>query len=235
MLNRSLGGVGLLVVGCALLFVALSGLQGDEARPMETLAVPNVMFHLHSSTTKGVHPMTYEAIDRAQDAISLARDVQDSETKDKAQIESVNDQVEGSAEDMDASMKDSRVSLWKTIGQLRNTIKGYRDKLLKMKADMMASDNYIAAREDEVENSVSRSKVSGERLVSNMKAKMENVGVMTGPRGAQGSPGLDGNPGSLGPLGAVGEPGRAGGQGATGGAPEGWLSACVCFGSRERG
>ena len=53
------------------------------------LAGPNVKFHLHSSSTKGVHPMTYEAIDRAQDAISLARDVQDSETKDKAQIERV--------------------------------------------------------------------------------------------------------------------------------------------------
>ena len=63
--------------------------QGDEARPVEAMAGPNVQFHLHSSTTKGVHPMTYEAIDRAQDAVSLARDVQDSETKDKAQIERV--------------------------------------------------------------------------------------------------------------------------------------------------
>ena len=45
----------------------------------------------------------------------------------------MSDQVEGSADDMDAGMKDSRVSMWKTIGQLRNTIKGYRDRLLKMK------------------------------------------------------------------------------------------------------
>lgn len=47
------------------------------------------MFHLHSDNTKGVHPMTYDAIARAQDAISMARDVQNSETQDKVANEDV--------------------------------------------------------------------------------------------------------------------------------------------------
>ena len=203
------------------------------------------MFHLHSDNTKGVHPMTYDAIARAQDAISMARDVQNSETQDKVANEDVRalsslaqctpaadagcwarglselvlqarDQVEDAAGDMDSSMTASRTALWKTIGQLRNKIKSYRDKLLKMKADMMASDNYIAAREDAVENSVSRAKVSGERMASNMKAKMENIATMTGPPGAAGQPGHDGNPGALGAPGELGEPGRQGAQGETG-------------------
>jgi hypothetical protein len=207
------------------------------------------VFHLHSDNTKGVHPMTYDAIARAQDAISMARDVQNSETQDKVANEDVRalsslaqctpaadagcwarglselvlqarDQVEDAAGDMDSSMTASRTALWKTIGQLRNKIKSYRDKLLKMKADMMASDNYIAAREDAVENSVSRAKVSGERMASNMKAKMENIATMTGPPGAAGQPGHDGNPGALGAPGELGEPGRQGAQGETG--PRGW-------------
>ena len=57
------------------------------------------------------------------------------------------------------NLEASRVALWKTVGELRKRLASYQRRLIKAKSNMMARDNYLSARVEDLETALGRAKV----------------------------------------------------------------------------
>jgi hypothetical protein len=51
------------------------------------------------------------------------------------------------------------VALWKTVGELRKRLASYQRRLVKAKSNMMARDNYLSSRVEDLQAALGRAKV----------------------------------------------------------------------------
>eukprot|EP00286_Rhodomonas_abbreviata_P028142 CAMPEP_0181313542 /NCGR_PEP_ID=MMETSP1101-20121128/14302_1 /TAXON_ID=46948 /ORGANISM="Rhodomonas abbreviata, Strain Caron Lab Isolate" /LENGTH=294 /DNA_ID=CAMNT_0023420499 /DNA_START=283 /DNA_END=1165 /DNA_ORIENTATION=- len=153
------------------------------------------------------------AIQKANDASSLAIDVQNEAAHDREKLEDVNDFTGDTKTKAASDLKTSRIELWKVIGTLRKKIASYKSRLAHAKSQMMSRDNYLAARMHSLDNSIVRNSVAVERRVNDVKVKMAVVANMHGPQGHAGTDGINGADGPAGPPGPRGDLGQAGPMG----------------------
>ncbi len=121
-----------------------------------------------------------------------------------------NDQVNAVKAKTADDMQASRIAIWKEIGMLRDKIMSYRKRLLNLKGQMMARDNYLDTRMNAFKNAQGRALVAMERRMNDMHIRMAVVASQQGPPGIPGPDGLPGKPG------AQGYPGQRGDRGAPG-------------------
>lgn len=93
---------------------------------------------------------------------------------------------------------------------------GYKKRLMDVKSQMMARDNYLDTRMSALDNSIKRSQVSMERRLNDITVKANVIQHEVGPPGAPGEDGKDGPPGPAGYPGPVGERGPPGNIGPAG-------------------
>ncbi|EKX47936.1 hypothetical protein GUITHDRAFT_106483 [Guillardia theta CCMP2712] len=160
--------------------------------------------------------MTTEAISKSSDAMSLADSVEDVERADRGKIDHLEDNIDDVQSSTSDNMKSSRIALWKEIGKLRRKIMGYKKRLMDVKSQMMARDNYLDTRMSALDNSIKRSQVSMERRLNDITVKANVIQHEVGPPGAPGEDGKDGPPGPAGYPGPVGERGPPGNIGPAG-------------------
>eukprot|EP00802_Teleaulax_amphioxeia_P019199 Tamp_19422.p1 GENE.Tamp_19422~~Tamp_19422.p1 ORF type:complete len:344 (+),score=50.09 Tamp_19422:119-1033(+) len=184
--------------------------------PAYGVAPPAVKFHITQQLPTGPHPMTTDALVTANNAISFASAVENTEREDKSRIEDTDDTVNAVKKKTADNMQESRIAIWKEIGMLRRKIMGYRKRLLDLKGQMMSRDNYLDTRMTSFDNAVGRSKVAMERRLNDMHIQMAVIASQSGPKGAPGPDGLPGKPGAQGYPGLRGDRGMPGVIGVTG-------------------
>jgi len=178
------------------------------------MAMPEVQYQLTQPVSPvEPHPMTLEALDKANNALSDAQRAADGEKGNEAQIAKARRIIARVKEEDKAELARSNSALWKAVGSIKHSLGGYRRKLSAVKTQMMSRDNYLSARISSLTSSLGRAKVAMARRLSDMKLRLAVLEKEPGPPGKDGKDGKDGKVGKQGPRGRKGPRGPKGPMG----------------------